>query len=100
MEMNLSSMLSACLVISEVDSELADLPPPAVADSAVESDSVGFGLLPPAVADPRGKLLSEISECSVPKDLELRILHRVFLRSPAACCLTYQIRQQLLTLIR
>ena len=98
--MNLSSMLSACLVISEAESEAADLPPPAIADSAVESDSVGFGLLPPAVADSRGKLLSEISECIVPKDLELRILHHNSLHSPSACCLAYQIRQQLLTLIR
>ena len=68
--MNLSSMLSACLVISEVESEFADLPPPTIADSEVESESVGFGLLPPVVADSRGELLSEISECTVPKDLE------------------------------
>ena len=98
--MHLASMLSACLARSEAVSELAGLLPSAAADSRSETESELADLLPPAVADSRAKLLSEISECSVPKDLELRILHRNSLHSPAACCLTYQIRQQLLTLIR
>ena len=68
---------------SEVESEsavfgglLADSPPPAIADSEVESESAVFGGgLPPANADTLGKLLSEISESSGDsyKNLELKI---------------------------
>ena len=53
---------------SEVESEsvgfglLAESPPPAIADSEVESESAVFGVLPPATADSLGKLLSEMSE--------------------------------------
>ena len=80
---------------------LSEFPPPADADSEVESESAVFGDLPPADADTLGRLLSEISEfCGdLCKDLELLILLSLLL-FPPACCLTLQIRQQMLTLIR